>query len=115
MSPTPTRPTLNKDQEIVIRLNNAEQKATLKDVSTDVIFKDLNTRIEMMGYRPLKRLPSGDLAALTVNNEEAEKLRSNTRWTDILGGNARILNRTYGILINGVRVADFDGQERTSY
>lgn len=37
----PLRPTINKDQEIVIRLNNPEQKAIFKDVSTDVIIKDL--------------------------------------------------------------------------
>lgn len=81
--PNPTRPTINKDLEIVVRLNSSEQKAILKDVSTDIILKDLNTRIESMGYRTLravKRLPSGDFAVLTINNEEAEKLRNNSHW-----------------------------------
>ena len=45
----PLRPTINKDQEIVVRLNNSEQKAILKEVSTDVILKDLNTCIDKMG------------------------------------------------------------------
>ena len=81
MPSIPPRPNINKGQEIFIRLNNAEQKAILKDVCIDIILKDPNTRIEMMGHRALrasKCLPSGDLAALTVNNEEAEKLRGNT-------------------------------------
>ena len=107
----PIRPTINKDQEIVVRLNSSEQKAILKDVSTDIILKNLNTHIESMGHRTLraiKRLPSADFAVLTVNNEEAEKLRSNTRWAEVLGGNARVVTRTYGIMINGVKVEDFD-------
>lgn len=111
LSPNPLQPTINKDQEIVVRLNNSEQKAILKDVSTDIILKDLNTRIESMGHctlRAVKRLPSRDFAVLTVNNEEAEKLRSNTRWAEALGSNARLVTRIYGIMINGVRVKDFD-------
>ena len=43
-----------------------KQKAVLKDVSTDIIFKDQNTLIGMMGHRALraiKRLLSGDLVA----------------------------------------------------
>lgn len=64
-----------------------------------------------MGYRTLravKRLPSGDFAVSTVNNKEAEKLQNNTRWAEALGGNARVVTRTYGIMINGVKVKDFD-------
>ncbi len=107
----PIRPTFNKDQESVVRLNSSVQKAILKDVSTDIILKDLNTNIESIGNRTLraiKRQPSGDFVVLTVNNEEAEKLRSNTHWAEVLGGNARVVTRTYGIMINGVKVEDFD-------
>lgn len=108
----PICPTINKDQEIVVHLNNSEQKAILKDVSTDVFLKDLNTCIDKMGghcaLRAIKRLPSGDFAVLTINNKEAEKLRSNTQWAGALGSNERVVTRTCGIMINGVRVADFD-------
>ncbi len=64
-----------------------------------------------MGHRTLraiKELPSADFTVLTVNNKEAEKLRSNTRWAEVLGGNERVVTRTYGIMINGVKVEDFD-------
>ncbi len=107
----PIRPTINKDQEIVVCLNSSEQKAILKVVSTDIILKDLNTRIESMGHytlKAVKRLPSEDFAVLTVNNKGAEKLRSDTRWTEVLQGNARVVTRTYGIMINAVKVEDFD-------
>lgn len=108
----PLCPTINKDQEIVVRINNSEQKAILKDVSMDVILKNLNTCIDKMGgycaLRVIKRLPSGDFAVLTINNKEGEKLWSNTQWAGVLGSNARVVTRTYGIMINGVRVVDFD-------
>lgn len=91
-------PTINKDQGIVVRLNSSEQKAILKDVSTDIILKDLNTCIDKMGWhrtlKAIKRLPSGDFALLTINNEEAEKLRSNTQWAEALGSKARVVPRT---------------------
>lgn len=106
------RSIINKDQEIVVCLNNSEQKAIFKDISTDVILKDLNTYINKMGghcaLRAIKRLPSGDFAVLTINNPEAEKLRSNTQWAGALRSNARVVTRIYGIMINGVRVVDFD-------
>lgn len=108
----PLRPTINKDQEIVVRLNSSEQKAIFKDVSTDVILKDLNTCIDKMGeyraLRAIKRLSSRDFVVLTINNKEAEKLRSNAQWAGALGSNTRVITRTYGIMINSVRVADFD-------
>ena len=66
----PQKAAINKDLEIVVRLNSAEQKAILKDVATDVILKDLNIRMRRMGRHPvraIKGLPSGDLAILTIS------------------------------------------------
>ncbi len=97
----PIRPSINKDQEIVVRLNSSEKKAILKDISTDIILKDMSTSIRSKKHRSLgtvKRLPSRDFLVLTVNNEEAEVLR----------GGARVPTRTYGIMINGVKVEHFD-------
>lgn len=97
-------------------LTTQSKKAILRDVSTDVILKDLNTCIEKMGarhtLRAIKRLPSGDFAVSTVNNKEAEKLRSNTQWAKALRSNARVVTRIYEIMINGVRVANFDMSNR---
>ncbi|MCJ1349462.1 hypothetical protein MMC31_007702, partial [Peltigera leucophlebia] len=107
----PAKPTINKEQEIIVRLNDQNRKATLKDVPTDTIMKDLNVRIESLGHYPIravKRLPSGDIAVLTINNDATDKLRSDNRWTSVLGNDARMVTRTYGIMINGVRVFDFD-------
>lgn len=69
-----------KNQEIAVRLNSKEQKATLPYVSTKVLLKDLNIRIESKRYcnlRAVKRFSSGDFAILTVNNKEVKKLQSN--------------------------------------
>ena len=101
----PAKPTINKEQEIIVRLNDQNQKAILREIPTDTIMKDLNVRIESMGYHPIraiKRLPSGDIAVLTINNDATDKLRNDHRWTSVLGSDARIVTRTYGIMINGV-------------
>lgn len=111
----PAKATINKEQEIIVRLNDQNEKATLKDVPIDTIMKDLNVRIESLGHHPIravKRLPSGDIAVLTINNDATDKLRSDNRWASVLGNNARVVTRTYGIMINGVRVSDFDMGEK---
>lgn len=111
----PAKPTINKKQEIIVRLNDQSQKAALKDVTTGTIMKDLNVRIESLGHYPIravKRLPSGDIAVLTVNNDTTDKLRSDNRWTSVLENDARMVTRTYGIMINGVRVTDFDMRKK---
>ena len=46
----PAKPTINKEQEIIVRLNEKNQKAILNEVPTDIIRKDLNVRIESLGY-----------------------------------------------------------------
>ena len=111
----PAKPTINKEQEIIVRLNDQNQKAILKEVPTDIVRKDLNVRIESLGYHPIravKRLPSGDIAVLTTNNDETKKLRNDDRWTSVLGSDARMVTRTYGIMINEVRVSEFDMGEK---
>ena len=78
----PAKATINKKQEIIVRLNDQTQKATLKKVSIDIIMKDPNVCIESLGHHPIKavkRLPSGDIAVLTINNDATDKLRSNNR------------------------------------
>ncbi len=111
----PTKPTINKEQEIIVRLNDQSQKTALKDVPTDTIIKDLNVRIESQGHRSItavKQLPSGDIAVLTVNKDATDKLCSDNRWISVMRNNARMVTRTYGIMINGVRVTDFDMGEK---
>lgn len=111
----PTKPTINKEQKIIVRLNNKNQKAILKEVPTNTIKKDLNVRIESLGYhriRAVKRLSSGDIAVLTINNNATKKLRNNNRWTSVLGNDAWMVTRTYDIMINGVRVSEFDMGEK---
>lgn len=58
--------------------------------------------------RIIKKLLSKDFAVLTINNKEAKKLQSNTQQAKALESNVRVITWTYEIMINGVRVADFN-------
>lgn len=58
--------------------------------------------------KAIKKLPSENFAVLTINNKEVKKLQSNTQWTKALESNIKVVTWTYGIMINGVRVADLN-------
>ena len=77
------KPKLNKETEIVIRLNNKEKKQELNKQDAEIILKAINVKIAELQItnkesRAIKQLQSGDYAVHTINEEEAEKLRRNT-------------------------------------
>lgn len=111
----PTKPTINKEQKIIVHLNNQNQKAILKEVPTNTIKKDLNVWIKSLRYhqiRVVKRFSSGDIAVLTINNNAIKKLHNNNRWTSVLENDGWMVTRTYDIMINGVQVSKFDIGEK---
>ena len=109
-----TKPTINKEQEIIVCLNDQNQKTIFREVSINTIMKNLNVCIESLEYhliRAIKQLPSGDIGVLTLNNDATNKLCNDYRWMSVLGSDVQIVIRTYGIMINEIRVSDFDMRE----
>lgn len=60
----PANATINKKQEIIVHLNDQNQKAILKEVLIDTIIENLNVCIKSLGHyliRAVEQLPSGDI------------------------------------------------------
>lgn len=78
----------------------------------NIILNNLNTYINKMkgnyALKEIKRLFNEDFVVLTINNKELKKLRSNTKQVGALESNTKVVIQTYGIMINGVKIADFD-------
>jgi len=107
------KPTINKNTEIIVRLNDSEQKQVLQKVPSQDIVEDINARIMQLetatkGIRAIKKLPSGDIAVHTVNEEEADKLRSNSAWTAVLGKKAKAVVQSYAIIVTGIETEEWD-------
>lgn len=107
------KPTVNKNTEIIVRLNDSEKKQALQKVSPQNIVEDINTRIMQLeaatkGIRAIKKLPSGDIAVHTVNEEEADKLRNNSAWTAVLGKKAKAVVQLYAIMVTGIEKEEWD-------
>ena len=107
------KPTINKDTEIVVRLNDSEKKQVLQKTDQQAIVEEINRciahhEISSTSIRAIKKLQSGDIAVHTINEEEAEKLRTNTAWTQVLGQKAKTSLQTWGVMVEGVEIADFD-------
>lgn len=48
------KPIISKKQEIIICLNNQNQKVILKEISINIIIKNLNVCIESLGYHLIR-------------------------------------------------------------
>ena len=54
---------------------------------------------------------TGDIEITTANKEEADKLRTDQRWTQALAANAQVKERTFGVIAKGVMVQDLRGDQ----
>ena len=112
-TPPAPRTTVNKNTEIIVRLNDADKKQQLSQYETGRIAKDINVciaekDIQAKHIRAVKKLPSGDLAIHAVNAEEAEKLRDNSAWTAVLGKRAKAVVQTHAVMVSGIEIKKFD-------
>jgi hypothetical protein len=110
---TKLKPAINKNTEIIVRLNDSEQKQVMQKTPSQDIVEDISARILQLevttkGIRAIKKLPSGDIAVHTVNEEEANKLRNNNAWTAVLGRKAKAVIPTYAIMVNGVEIEEWN-------
>jgi hypothetical protein len=63
--------------------------------------RDPNQTTQIVAARQLK---SGDIAIHTASTADAKLLNENpSAWVSSLGRRARVLKRTYGVLVYGVR------------
>lgn len=61
--PLPAKPTIDKEQKIIVRLNDQNQKPLLREVITDTVTNGFHVRIESLGYR---------ITVLTSKNDATE-------------------------------------------
>ena len=73
---------INKNIEIIVRLNDSNAKQKLKNQDAQQIANKVNEFIEKVNssaknIRAVKKLFSGDIVIHTIDKEEATKLRDN--------------------------------------
>ncbi|MCJ1460828.1 hypothetical protein MMC28_011210 [Mycoblastus sanguinarius] len=72
------KPAINKETEIIVRLNDNEKNQKLQETATQDTCNDINTKIAELetssqNIRAITQLPSGDIAIYTIIEEEATK------------------------------------------
>lgn len=107
------KPAINKDTEVIVRLNDKDKKEELRKQDTKAIIQQVNEKIKEFDIttkeiRAIKQLQSGDIAIHTVNAEEANKLRDNSAWTTVMGPKARTAIQTHAVMISGVEAKDWN-------
>lgn len=61
--------------------------------------------------RAVKKLRSGDIAVQAANEDEAESLRDEGSWGNILGEKAKAVRPTYGVIVFNVRTDEINPKE----
>lgn len=74
----------------------------------------LDQGISSIPIRAIRRLPSGDIAIISANEEERKKLLSNQHWMKALGQHAAEAARRYGILVTSVQYDLIDTTDQQS-
>jgi len=74
--------TINKNIEIIVRLNDSEQKQVMQKTSSQDIVENINTRILQLeatikNIRAIKKLLNEDIVVHTINEEKTNKLKNN--------------------------------------
>lgn len=106
----------NKQNEIVIKLQDQTASKALEGKTTAEMTTIVNgyiqsTDISRKLIRTARRLPSGDIYIIAANEKEAAALREHKDWVEKLSSNARVVTKTYGILLHGVRFEAIDTKD----
>lgn len=113
----PLQTPYNKNNEIIIRMNNTEASKANRQLRPAEIAKKVTTyisenKISDIPIRAAKCLPSGDIAIIAANQEEVEKLRGCETWTKAFSDEARQVAQTYGVLVHGVKLNELSSKSR---
>lgn len=106
--PRPGQSPYNKNNEIVIKLQDETANKALEGKKPEEMTALVNEHIKNMDdkrkqVRTARRLGSGDISVIAANEEEATALREHSEWMKRLSNNARAVTKTYGLLLHGVR------------
>jgi len=107
--PQPKKPIMEKAREIIVKLNDGEQRGVRMRGSDEQIIIDIHTMVakelnDNTGIRGIKKLPSGDVAVQTHSIQQTERLQNNESWTTVLSDNARPVKKSYPVMVHRVGV-----------
>ncbi|OJD09517.1 hypothetical protein ACJ73_10256, partial [Blastomyces percursus] len=113
-APAPTNP--NKDDlTIRIRHTNPQIVAPLRRNSEELVVRanqaiaqSAEPQVKFRKALAGKVLPSGDVVVTAANLENAEKLRQHESWVTTFGVDAKVKQRTYGVVIHGISPKTMD-------
>lgn len=103
---------------IRIKMNNPEISIENKRSSPVALATKVNKAIQDLSISQTnigaaKALrTTGDIEIIAANQEEAEKLCKDQRWTKELAATAQVKTRTFGVIIKGVAIQDLQGDQQ---
>ncbi|KAF6238672.1 hypothetical protein HO173_003178 [Letharia columbiana] len=106
----------NKLNEIIVKLQDETASKALEGKTPSEMTMMVNGYIKSTDttrkpVRTARRLASGDICIMAANEEEANRLRESKDWTLKISGSARVITKTYGLLLHGVRINTFDTKD----
>ena len=106
-------PLYNKNNEIVVKLNNSASAEIIKKQAPEEVLHRIDVypienNVTSIKLCTARTLPSGDITIQTTNKEKAVKLRGKDGWTKVLGSKAKLARKRYRIVVLGILIAKID-------
>ena len=110
----PTATTSFRNREVIVKLTDPVTISALRKTSDSQLKQKVIDAIQSHGgYEPsliaaTHQLKSGDIMVYTKDAEVAKTLQHQAAWATACGGGAKIVERTFGVLIHGVLVQEIN-------
>lgn len=102
--PSKSEPAPFKANEVIVKINDQSSSDSLrltKEADLVGLINDTlkKKNISNINVRAVQKLKSGDLAVQTLNQEETQKLKNNSKWTEIFSKQAKTVAKQYPVLV----------------
>lgn len=101
-------------RELLIKIENKEERESTAGMPSDRLitaFKDMQ-HTHAAHIVAVNRLPSGDLKVHVTREEEREALERNTTWVGKVYKSARVVRKSFPVIVHGISISEFDTNDQ---
>lgn len=98
-------PPMRADRELTVRVADKAEAKALSQKTPAQILKELELKEPSLRQQlaSARHLPSGDILLRTNDTMVKERLEKDQTWAGSLAGTAKVLRKSYAVLVHGVR------------
>jgi hypothetical protein len=112
----PPRANPRESKRLVIKMQDKDAAEEIKNMPTETLMEKIRGGAGAAPARKtvvaIQRLKSGDIAVHTEGVKEKAQLEKDDEWVKEINPKARVVKRTWPVIVHGMRVADFQREAK---